>query len=317
MKSYFITSHDEKKIFLCVWDNVKNPKGVVQIIHGMGEHIRRYENIANYLNSKGFIVYGDDHRGHGETAEGLDKIGYIGTDGFNKIVKDEKYITNMIKNNHPSLPIFICGHSFGSFISQEYLNRYSNSIDGVILCGSALQKGLGPVIGRAVSTTQMLFGLGKKKAKFITNITNNIFTKKINDKDDSWLTSDREEIKKIENDKFCNHTLTINFYYHMFKGFKTLYKSNKNKNIRKDIPILIIAGNADPVGNYGEAVKELTAYYKSLGLSNVSLKIYDGKKHELFNELGREEIFEDLNNWIESIALKTTKDKSKEKYTLM
>lgn len=161
MKSYFIKSHDGKKIFIGVWDEVENPKAVIQMVHGMGEHIGRYENVANYLNSKGFIVYGDDHRGHGKTAENIDKIGDIGRDGFNKIVEDEKYITDMIKRKYPNLPHFICGHSFGSFISQEYLNRYSNDIDGIILCGSALQKGLGPVIGRIVSTTQMLFGLGK------------------------------------------------------------------------------------------------------------------------------------------------------------
>ena len=321
MKSYFIKSHDGKKIFICVWDNVQNPKGVVQIVHGMGEHIRRYTNIANYLNSKGFIVYGDDHRGHGETAGGIDKIGYIGKDGFNKIVEDEKYITDMIKNKYPNLPDFICGHSFGSFISQEYLNRYSNNIDGVILCGSALQKGLGPIIGRVVSTTQILFGLGKKQAYFITSVTENLFNKKINDKGNSngdfWLTSDEEEIKKLRNDKFCNHTLTINFYYYMFKGFKTLYRSDKNRNIRKDIPMLLIAGKEDPVGKYGEAVKELAAYYKGLCLNNVSLKIYDGKKHELFNELDREEIYNDLNNWLQDITSKSTKDNNKEKYTLI
>ncbi len=295
MKSYFIKSHDGKKIFLCVWDDVKNPKGVVQIIHGMGEHIRRYDNIANYLNSKGFIVYGDDHRGHGETAESIDKIGDIGRDGFNKIVKDEKYITNMIKDKYPNLPNFICGHSFGSFISQEYLNRYSNDITGIVLCGSALQRGLGPVIGRVVSTTQMLFGLGKKKAYFIANVTGNLFNKKLDSsKEESWLTSDEEEVKKIKGDKFCNQTLTVNFYYYMFRGFKTLYRSNKNKNIRKDIPMLIIAGDADPVGNYGEAVKELAGYYKSLGLTNVLLKIYSGKRHELFNEVGKEEVYNDL-----------------------
>ena len=88
MKSYFIKSHDGKKIFIGVWDEVENPKAVIQMVHGMGEHIGRYENVANYLNSKGFIVYGDDHRGHGKTAENIDKIGDIGRDGFNKIVED-------------------------------------------------------------------------------------------------------------------------------------------------------------------------------------------------------------------------------------
>lgn len=323
MKSYFIKSHDGKKIFIGVWDEIENPKAVIQMVHGMGEHIGRYENVANYLNSKGFIVYGDDHRGHGKTAENIDKIGDIGRDGFNKIVEDEKYITDMIKRKYPNLPHFICGHSFGSFISQEYLNRYSNDIDGIILCGSALQKGLGPVIGRIVSTTQMLFGLGKKHAYFIARVTGNLFNKKINDKSnnknadvDLWLTSDEEEIEKLRNDKFCNHTLKVNFYYYMFKGFKTLYKSEKNKNIRKDIPILLIAGKEDPVGNYGEAVKELEAYYKGLCIENVSLKIYDGKKHELFNELGREEIYDDLNNWLENIALKSIKHTNEKKYIL-
>ena len=163
----------------------------------------------------------------------------------------------------------------------------------------------------------------KKHAYFIARVTGNLFNKKINDKSnnknadvDLWLTSDEEEIEKLRNDKFCNHTLKVNFYYYMFKGFKTLYKSEKNRNIRKDIPILLIAGKEDPVGNYGEAVKELEAYYKGLCIENVSLKIYNGKKHELFNELGREEIYDDLNNWLENIALKSIKHTNEKKYIL-
>lgn len=312
MKSYFIKSHDGQKIFLRVWDEVKEPIGTIQIVHGMGEHTGRYENIATYLNSKGFIVYGDDHRGHGETAETIDKIGYIGKDGFNKIVDDEKYITDIIKNKYPNIPNFICAHSFGSFITQEYLNRYSKAIDGVILCGSAMEKGFWNVIGRIVSTTQMIFGLEKKKDYFIDNIAGNKFNKKeAEGSNNSWLTSDESEIRKMEKDKFCNNVFTVNFYYYMFKGFKSLYKNHKNKNIRKDIPIFIIAGEADPVGDYGEAVKELAAYYKSLGLKNISIKIYHGKKHELFNELGREIIYDDIFNWLKEVSYNLLKE---EKY---
>lgn len=303
MKSYFIKSHDGEKIFLRVWEEVKDPIGIVQLIHGMGEHTGRYENIATYLNTKGFIVYGDDHRGHGETAGTVDKIGYIGKDGFNKIVEDEKYITDIIKKKYPNLPNFICAHSFGSFITQEYLNRYSKDIEGVILCGSAMQKGLGPIIGRIVSTTQMIFGLEKKRDYFIDNIVGNMFNKKEEEGGSSWwLTSDESEIKKMEKDKFCNNVLTVNFYYYMFKGFKYLYTKNKNKNIRKDIPIFIIAGGADPVGKYGEAVKELADYYKSLGLEHISLKIYEGKKHELFNELDRDMIYNDIFTWLKKVS---------------
>ncbi len=312
MKSYFIKSHDGEKIFLCVWDDVKEPIGVVQMIHGMGEHIGRYENISRYLNGKGFIVYGDDHRGHGKTAGTVDEIGYIGKDGFNKIVEDEKYITDIIKKNHPNVPNFICAHSFGSFITQEYLNRYSNNIDGAILCGSAMQKGLGPIIGRVVSTTQMFFWLEKKRDYFIDNIVGNMFSKKDGKRENNWwLTSDESEIKKIESDKFCNNVLTVNFYYYMFKGFKYLYKKDKNKNIRKDIPIFIVSGGADPVGNYGEAVKELYSYYKSLGLGDVSLKIYEGKKHELFNELDRDVIYNDVFIWLKEATYNLTKKKKK------
>ena len=312
MKSYFIKSHDGEKIFLRVWDEVNNPIGTVQIVHGMGEHTGRYNNIATYLNSKGFIVYGDDHRGHGETAGTVDKIGYIGKDGFNKIVEDEKHITSIIKKKYPNIPNFICAHSFGSFITQEYLNRYSNEIDGVILCGSAMEKGFWNIIGRIVSTTQMIFGLEKKRDYFIDNIAGNKFNKKENEGcNNSWLTSDENEIKKMEKDKFCNNVFTVNFYYYMFKGFKSLYKKDKNKNIRKDIPIFIIAGGADPVGEYGEAVKELGSYYKSLGLKNISIKIYDGKKHELFNELDREIIYDDIFMWLKKVSYNLTKE---EKY---
>lgn len=302
MKSYFIKSHDGKKLFLATWDNVKEPKGVIQIIHGMNEHIGRYENIARYLNDKGFIVYGDDHRGHGRTAQGTDEVGYIGKDGFCNIVKDEKYITDLIKRKHPNLPNFICGHSFGSFISQEYLNRYSDKVDGVILCGSAFQKGMKIVLGRVISTTQMLFGFEKKPANLITNITSNILNKDDeSDNKKSWITWDEKEIEKLNKDKLYNEILTVNFYYYMFKGITDLYKQNKSKNIRKDVPIFIISGKDDSAGDYGDSAKKLESYYKNLGIKNVSLKIYEGKKHELFNELGKEEVYDDLYNWIKDI----------------
>lgn len=300
MKSSYFKSHDNEKIFLTKWDDVENPIGVIQIFHGMAEYGARYDRFAKFLNKKGYIVYADDHRGHGKTAGSLEKVGYVGENGFDNIVKDEYFITQQIKTKYPFLPIFIFAHSFGSFIGQEYINRYSNDVNGVILCGSAKQDGIDGKAGLLLTKLIRKFGdESKPNPKLESIIFGNYCKKEKENKSKfAWISSDINEVKKYENDDYCGNVFTTNFYYNMFTGFKELYLKEKIDTIRKDLPVFIIAGEMDPVGNYGKSVKKLFNHYKSLNMDNVEIKLYPEGRHELLNEVNRLDIFDDIHSWI-------------------
>ena len=297
--SFFIDAKDNKKIFVYCWDDVIYPKGVIQIVHGMAEHAGRYEEFAKFLNSHGFIVYAGDHRGHGKTDEL--NLGYIGKDGFNKIVEDQQVLLSLIKSKHSNLPIIFFAHSFGSFIGQEYIIRYGNELSGIILSGSAMRKGFDVNAGIIISYIQKnIFGENKKSnlLDFLSFFNYNKKIKIINSKF-SWLTTDEIEIKNYENDPLCGKTSTCGFYYYFLSGLKNLYKTNRLKEIPTDLPILIISGDHDPVGNYGKWVKNLYNLYKNIQLENVNIKLYADKRHELTNETDRKEIFSNILKWAE------------------
>ncbi len=299
-KEMLIQGFNAKAIHTYIWDNVQDPKGVVQIFHGMAEHARRYTDFACYLNNGGFIVYADDHRGHGKTAGTLSHLGYIGKDGFNAIVEDEYCLTKLIKNTYPHLPLFIFAHSFGSFIAQEYLTRFSLHIQGIILSGSALQKGPHIKLGAFITSVQHYCISDRSPNYLMEKLCFSSYTNRFFDSNSRfrWLSSDNCEVKKYESDPFCGTVFPVNYYYYLFQGFKTLYKNNKLHKIKKDIPILIISGAQDPVGNYSKSVKKLYQLYKNLNISDVHLKLFPNGRHEMLNEINKDEVYAYLLEWI-------------------
>lgn len=297
----YITSHDGQKIFLRIWNQVEKPKGIVQIIHGMAEHSARYETFALFLNKKGYIIYADDHRGHGHSLTEEEVFGYIGENGFQKIVKDEQLISELIKNKYPQLPLFIFAHSFGSFIGQEYIIQYSEKIDGMILSGSAKQNGLDVKMGRVLATFQNTVFDDKKEAKLIDQLSFGSFNKKFKDQKptSSWLTRDAKVVDQYKKDELSGFVSPINFYYELFHTFKSLYQTKRLKKIEKDLPLLIISGDMDPVGKYGKAVQALYEQYVQLDLENVNIKLFKDARHELVNELNNQEVFSYIDDWLQ------------------
>ena len=284
-----------------IWPKVKTPKGVIQIFHGMAEHARRYNDFALYLNQHDLVVYANDHRGHGKTASTIMKVGYIGYDGFNAIVEDEYRITQMIKNQYPNVPIIILGHSFGSFIATEYLTRYSHEINGMILSGSALQKGIHIHLAAFIAALQHRFIEDTKPNQFMEFLTFGSFNKKFHESDAKfrWISSDPQTVQDYEKDPYCGLVFPINFYYYFFKALKTLYEKEKLIKIRKDIPLLVTSGSLDPVGNYSKSVKALYAFFRKLGLEDASMKLFEGRRHEILNEVNKPEVYHYLLKWIQ------------------
>lgn len=296
------TASDNYEIIVYYWDKVEKPRAILQIFHGMAEHAERYDRLAKYLNTQGIIVYGDDHRGHGKTSELNGKPGVIGINGFYNIVEDEYMITKMLKVKYPDTPIYVLAHSFGSFVAQEYITKYGNEIAGLILSGSAAQTGPEFKVAKILASIQIkLFG-EEKEAKLLEKLSFGSYNKQISNPVSSfdWLSCDAAEVKKYIDDKYCGFICSTGFYYYFSAGLIELYKKTKLDNIPKTLPIYIIAGQQDPVGNYGKSVKKLYDIYNELGISDLNLKLYPDSRHEILNELNKDEVTEDILNWVNS-----------------
>ena len=285
-------SFDGKKIFVHEWLDVENPKGFVQIVHGMTEHGARYDGFAKFLNEHGYLAAADDHRGHGYTDP--DTLGYsAGENMFFDTVKDEGALTGYYKAKYPDLKYFIFGFSYGSFLTQRYISDYGDKVDGAVIGGSNKKKDFEVYLGALAAGS----GNKKKPAKFIEEQSFGNYSKKF--QDGEWLSNDAENNAAYHADKFCGFTCSKKFYADFFKGLKSLYTKKYAAGLRKDLPVLLVSGADDPVGDMGKGVKKLFLYYKKAGMTKLEMTLFEGSRHEFLNEKktvrkGRETILEFL-----------------------
>lgn len=297
MKRETYQAKDGKKISVCVWDEVEAPVGVVQILHGMCEHVARYDEFATFLNSRGFIAFGDDHRAHGLTAEG--ELGIAGDgDLFEQTVSDAYELTSWAKRKY-DLPIMLFGHSYGSFLAQSYLSKGAKEIRGTVLCGSAKMSGLLVWASCLISRGGLNPKKKDKPANLFASLTFRSYDKKIKQGHNAWLNRDEDAVKKYDADNMSGYVCSNGFYYWFFRGLKSINKTDYSK-LRKDHNILIISGDDDYVGGKGKLVKKLAKRYTSLGFSP-KLKLYEGARHELLNELNKHEVYDDILNFFKDL----------------
>lgn len=280
-------------INVVVWDEVKDAKAVVQISHGMAEYIARYDEFAKFLNKNGYIVIGDDHRGHGKT-RGDAKLGIVPEgDSYFDTIEDMALLTKYAKEKY-NLPVILFGHSYGSFLSQGYIEKYSNEIVACILCGSARMDTFEAKFGQIVTNIQhALFGKDKE-GKLINKLSFGMYEKpfKSEKRKFAWGSRDVESCEKYNKDENCQGILSLGFYKGFFNGLAKIYK-NEPLKIRKDLPIFIISGDKDPVGGMGKLVSNLHKMYVDFGF-DAKIKLYEGARHELTNEINKEEVFNDV-----------------------
>lgn len=298
MKYYKFKSFDNTVLQCYVWDDVRSPRGAVQIAHGMAEHARRYDDFASFLNKQGYIVFADDHRAHGNSEKKAD-IGYHDGDIFADTVKDQIAITAYLKDTY-KLPVILLGHSYGSFIAQSYIQNGGNA-EGVILSGSANMKGGLAAMGGLIANMQYKAG-GKKPAKLLDKLSFGSYNKPFKKENVkfAWLSRDHAQNKKYFDDEQCGYVMSVAFYKYFFKGLKGLYGEGLN-NIDKNLPVAIFSGSADPVGGKGKLVTKLHDMYKTLGLTNISVKLYEESRHEILNETNRAEVYKDMVDFIKSV----------------
>ena len=290
------TSHDGKEVQLYVWDNVKRPKAVIKIAHGMAEHSARYDDFAQFLNSHGYIVVMNDHRGHGLTAE-KDSLGYEQGDMWTNNVKDQLAILDYCRDKW-GLPIYMMGHSYGSFVAQAVIEEHPD-VKGFVLCGSNLMKGVSFNLCRVIAKGMCRHKGGRYPAELIVKLSFKMYEKKFPGQN-AWLNRDEAEVKKYNEDLMCGYTCSANFYRSFMNGIRNLYKNEFYSQIDQDKPLLIIAGGDDPVGNYSKGVKKLDAFYRDrVGCKDVTMHLYDGARHEILNEQCKEQVYADVVDWLD------------------
>jgi alpha-beta hydrolase superfamily lysophospholipase len=266
---------DHQNIFVYKWSPENKAVGVVQIAHGMAEHADRYQQFAEYLTSKGFIVYANDHLGHGKTAGSLDKVGFFAEkNGWHLVADDLKQLTDIIAMQNPALPIFLLGHSMGSLLIRTYLTKYSDPINGVILSGTSGESGFMVKMGKMLS--KLLANIKGKKApcKTLDQLSFGKFnqTFKPNRTKFDWLSRDDDEVDKYVKDPYCGAVFTTQFFNDMLSGVDYNNQPENIAKIDKNIPVYFIAGDMDPVGEYGKGVKRVFNAYQKAGIKDIEIK---------------------------------------------
>lgn len=297
-KEFWLSMHDDVDVYVKKWFTENTPPvAIIQLAHGMAEHINRYDNFANFLLERDIFVYGNDHRGHGKTGEKQGLLGYFADkDGFTKTAYDLTMITNIIKEDYPDVPIILFGHSMGSFLAREYIQSHSSEIAGVILCGTGYHTTIASLTAKTIAKTLP----AKEKSELLNSLAFKTYNQKIPNNRTSfdWLSRDDQAVQKYIDDPFCGYVPTARFFHDLMDGLAQIHHVNKNQHIRKDLPMFIVSGAADPVGHYGNGVFKVANHYDKSGLTHIKTMLFEGARHELLNEINKEEIYHALYDWV-------------------
>ena len=302
-ENFNFTAGDRENIFVYRWapEDKSNTKVALQIAHGMAEHAGRYKNFAEFLTSRGFIVYANDHRGHGKTAGSIENVGYIADDhGWDIVVNDTHELTNIIKKENPGLPVFILGHSFGSLILRDYISSFGNDIEGAIMSGTSADPGLLGVIGKILAKRETKKKGKRAKSPLLDNLCFGKFNKafKPNRTDFDWLSKDIENVDNYIKDPYCGDVFSAVFYYDLIVGVKKISSFDSIDKIPKDLPIFLLAGQYDPVGNNTKDVSKVYRVFKKADIKDVNYKFYSGARHEILNDFCKNTVYKDILEWI-------------------
>ena len=301
---YFTSTSGTTKIHAVRYIPDGEIKAILQIAHGMVEYIERYEAFALFLASKGFLVTGNDHLGHGKSIRSKEEWGYFAKEDGNRAVYYDMYqLTQITKEKYPNLPYFLLGHSMGSFYTRQYLCEFGNELQGVIIMGTGCQPLALVQIGRFLTRFISLFKGWNYRSDFINNMAFGSYNKQFEPARTSkdWLTKDAAIVDKYVSDECCNFVFTLNAYYNMFTGISRLYNKKLLSNMPKELPVFFVAGEDDPVGDYGKGVRKAVTMFKEIGMKHVSLKLYPTDRHEILNETDREQVYDDLYCWLNAL----------------
>lgn len=302
-REFYYDSRDGKtKIHAMEWMPKGEVKGVLQMCHGMVEYIERYHEFAEFLSQNGYYVVGHDHLGHGKSICSSENLGFFHeTDGNDCVIGDIHQLRIQTEEKYPNVPYFMLGHSMGSFLVRQYIGFYGAGITGAIIMGTGDQPNVILRAGKFICRFIATFRGWKYRSSFVDNMAAGGYNKAFEKETDgsNWLSRNPENVIKYKNDLLCGYLFTVNAYYHMFSGMVKMNAQEKAGRIPKGLSVAFVSGKEDPVGNFGNGVKNVYKKYKLNGMQDVKMRLYEKDRHEILNELDREQVYQDLLMWLE------------------
>lgn len=297
---FFFDSKGAGQIHCCKWVPDGEIKGIVQIIHGIAEYIERYDDFAEYLNKRGIMVVAEDHMGHGKSINGTGVRGYF-HGGWFTAVSDSYSLLKQTKQAHPGIPYVLFGHSMGSFMARTILCKYPDSgISAAVICGTGWQpKAILPAgIGICEAVCKKI-GEQKPSPK-LQNMVFGSYNNKVEHPrtDYDWLSRDSKSVDAYIAHPLCGFIPSCGLLRDMMIGIRYVEQRANLAAMRKDLPVLFIAGEDDPVGAYGKGVRQAAAEFRKAGMVNVSERLYPLCRHEILNEINKDEIYSNTAEWI-------------------
>jgi alpha-beta hydrolase superfamily lysophospholipase len=305
--TFTFKDHDGIDVFTYKWvPDAGEPKACIQISHGLGEHAGRYAGFAERFTAEGFACYANDHRGHGKTAGVESRRGVLGPGGWDSVVKDMKQLTDIIKKEYPAQPVFYVGHSWGAYLGQDYAERFGSGLKGLVQSGST---GHQPFVVRnlgAMLSRREIRKLGAETpSEFAYNLTFKAFNKKFlpspTGTDFDWLSRDPAVVKKYAADPWCGFKMSTGMALELALGMKRMWNPQNERRIPGDLPQLFLSGAMDASSRFLKDLKPLLKRYtETYRFKDVTVKYYEGARHEVFNETNRGEVFSDLLAWLKA-----------------
>lgn len=300
---YFNSSTGKNKIHarMCVPD--AEPRAIVQIIHGIAEYIDRYDEFMSFLADNGIIAVGIDHLGHGKSIESEEQTGFFAYDnGWDYAVRDEEVLRLAMHENYPELPIIVFGHSMGSFMARTLLIRYPDAFNAAIISGTGNQGAA--LVNGGLFMGNLVTGLkgAHHYSKFLNNLAfgsyNKIYENPKTEYD--WLSRDEANVQKYIDDPLCGFIPSCSLFRDMMTGVKFITNKKNLTAMNKDMPVYFMSGDMDPVGECGKGVQKAYNNFLEAGMKDVSIKLYPGGRHEMLNEINKDEVYTDILAWLGS-----------------
>lgn len=292
---------DNHLIHIVTYKPEQSPIGHVHLLHGMAEHIERYDEFAQFLVAHGFIVSGHDHRGHGKTAEKNGQLGFwADKDGFERVTEDVREVLVQVREEIGEVPLLLFGHSMGSFIARRYMQKYSESLAKVVICGTGYSPGVMGDIGTVIGKIASKFYTPKSESALLNKLVFGGYNKRFTDTktEFDWLNTNENEVKKYIDDPHCGFVPSNQFYIDLFWGLKTIHQEHEINKIRKDLPVLLISGQQDPVGKDGKDVFKVAKGLTNAGMENITVQLVENTRHEILNEANKLQTYQFIVNWM-------------------